>query len=363
MNVIPFTAENAADALAQIQAELGPHAVVLNVRQLPARGLTRLWKRSAGIEVLACLPEPDPVSAALAIPVVPPAQTTDPAPPSARPTREAPANCDVWAQCRHYMERNGLLPVYADQIVEEVRASRGTSKAGSLTDELGDCRRVLQRHWREPNTLADRCSPQPHVLIGPPGSGKTTVLCKWLAHSVLNQGMSARVGRLERHSANTAESLSVYGEILGVPVERFWGSPPELDRMLNLVDVPGIDVGDEAASAALSGLLRELPHAHVHLVLNGAYEPALLLTQINAFSRFDPQDLTVTHLDEEGRWGKLWNAVLGTKCSLRFLSAGQNIPGKLLAATAEQLFPTGFWPTEPISARNMGSAEPWQTRC
>ena len=33
--VIPFIADSAADAVAQIRAKLGPDAVVVNVRQLP----------------------------------------------------------------------------------------------------------------------------------------------------------------------------------------------------------------------------------------------------------------------------------------------------------------------------------------
>jgi flagellar biosynthesis GTPase FlhF len=47
--------------------------------------------------------------------------------------------------------------------------------------------------------------------------------------------------------------------------------------------------------------------------------------------------LILTHLDEEPRWGKLWNVVLGTKYPVRFLSAAQNIPGEFLSATAERI--------------------------
>src|SRR6185436_5330511 len=56
VQVIPFVAESATDAVAQIRAKLGPDAVVVNVRQLPADGLAKLWK-SARIEVLAYKPD------------------------------------------------------------------------------------------------------------------------------------------------------------------------------------------------------------------------------------------------------------------------------------------------------------------
>jgi flagellar biosynthesis GTPase FlhF len=80
----------------------------------------------------------------------------------------------------------------------------------------------------------------------------------------------------------------------------------------------------------------------VHLVVNAAYETPLLLAQVRAFAGLPIQDVLVTHLDEEPRWGKLWNLVLGTNCTLRFLAAGQNIPGEFTPATAEQIFARQF---------------------
>src|SRR6266487_7135485 len=56
LQVVPFVAESAADAVAQIRAKLGPDAVVVNVRQLPADGLAKLWK-TPRIEVLAYQPD------------------------------------------------------------------------------------------------------------------------------------------------------------------------------------------------------------------------------------------------------------------------------------------------------------------
>ena len=49
-----------------------------------------------------------------------------------------------------------------------------------------------------------------------------------------------------------------------------------------------------------------------------------------------------SHLDEEGRWGKLWNLVLGTNYRVGWLSAGQNIPGTFMAATAQDILSRQF---------------------
>src|SRR3974390_2548198 len=56
MQPIPFIAESAEDAVTQIRDRLGPEAVVVHVRPLPANGLAKLWQKPM-IEVLAYKPE------------------------------------------------------------------------------------------------------------------------------------------------------------------------------------------------------------------------------------------------------------------------------------------------------------------
>jgi flagellar biosynthesis GTPase FlhF len=88
--------------------------------------------------------------------------------------------------------------------------------------------------------------------------------------------------------------------------------------------------------------VKQFSAAHVHLVLNAAYESAQLLAQTRAFAALPVTDLIVTHLDEETRWGKLWNLVLGTDYPIRYLAAGQNIPGGFTEASAEHLLARHF---------------------
>src|ERR1051326_7584963 len=56
MKTTVFVAESATEALAQIRAELGPAAVVLDVRRLPGTGFSRLWQKPR-IQMLAGLPD------------------------------------------------------------------------------------------------------------------------------------------------------------------------------------------------------------------------------------------------------------------------------------------------------------------
>ena len=373
MQVHTFTAESAADAVAQIRAQLGPQALVLNVRPLPAEGLSRLWQKRR-IEVLACVPDASPANpGAVGDPLAvlrqevseiwPKLQGGQPISSSAElpsfpnisplsvpmqdaermdtPTLTGLARPGDW-RVGAFLETSGFLPVHAARIVEELRGLHGDMPPVSLGRELEMAATLLRRLWhrtaptRQMNTGA-------HVLIGAPGVGKTVCLCKWLAQTVLVEGRRAAIWRLDGRTANTAETLSVYGEILGIPVERTFSPESDLTAAeLLLIDLPGVSAGDAGAIAQVGQQIQKLGQPNIHLVLNAAYELPLLQAQVRAFSALPIADLIFTHLDEETRWGKLWNFVLGTNFSIRFLSAGQNIPGDWAEATAEQILARHF---------------------
>jgi flagellar biosynthesis GTPase FlhF len=316
MKVEQFIAESAVDAVEQIRSQLGPQAVVVDVRPLP----NHFWQKRR-IEVLAYMPEPSA-----------PKQDEVPA------EMEPPARADGHWNIGDVLENIGLLPVQAARIVESLQATHGDGSSVSLTEELALTRAILTRLWKPTKGVA---ASRLHVFVGAPGVGKTTVLCKWLTNSVLLGGASARVWRLDGRTANAAESLSVHGEILGVPVERSWMGGGS-DEQIGFIDLPGVAWSNGAALHELAEQVKQFSAAHVHLVLNAAYESAQLLAQARAFAILPVADLIVTHLDEETRWGKLWNLVLGTDYPIRYLAAGQNIPGDFTEASAEHLLARHF---------------------
>jgi len=365
VNLIPFIADSAQDAVAQIRSQLGPRAVVVHVRPLPPKGIARLWSRPK-FEVLAHRPDPstprlDLTSSDPAIPDDDFAShaSTDPqsfpktlSDHSLVPTPQNSTGFDISPdlladQNRHWrigpvLERAGFLPLNAQRVVDQLARRHGPRPPETLVQEIALSRLALASLWRKPSPPLDRTL-RPHVLVGAPGVGKSTCLCKWLAQTVLVENRPARVWRLDGSSANRADLVDVYGEILGVPTERAWrlDDPPD-DDLVRFIDLPGVDWQDPTALQNLARQLARFPSPQVHLVLNGAYDLPLLLAQIRAFSILPLEDLIVTHLDEELRWGKLWNLVLGTNCSLRFLAAGQNIPGDFLPASPDHILARQF---------------------
>jgi flagellar biosynthesis protein FlhF len=331
---IPFIAASAEEAVTQIRARLGSDAVVLNVRPLKPPGLARFWQKPM-IEVVAYRPEPA-------------------APPAAAPMNEALAefrqeleeikqqvdlNNSGW-RVAALLQKTGLLPLHAQRIVDELKSAHGDIPPSSLAEEINQARAQLAKTWRAPYAIGPHSR---HVLIGPAGSGKTTVLCKWLTQIALIEGRQARIWRLDGITANTAEFLSVHGEALNVPVERSWTAGGRaLEEDIGFIDLPGVDWRNPLAIRELSAQLVRLGSPHIHLVLNGAYDIKVLLAQARAFSVLPLEDLIISHLDEEPHWGKLWNLTLGAGLLIRHLSAGQNIPGEFWEASADRILTSQF---------------------
>jgi flagellar biosynthesis protein FlhF len=345
MELEQFIASSATDAAQQIRAKLGAGATVVNIRQIPGR-----WFHKPRIEVLAHAPEHmDPPTGQLL-------NMTDeatPAPPQLVPQAEtrcragcpdavsgyparSPASSGPPAEKlgpSALLESLGLLPLVAERVLEQVTANRPKW----LLDDLKHIRMALAATWISCRPSQARL----HVFVGAPGLGKTSALCKWLTLATLLEGKSAHVWRLDAATANTAEALTVHGDVLGVPVERTW-TDAAFDEDIGFVDLPGAVGADVEGVCEIVDRLGGTLEAQVHLVLNVAYDTTASLAQARAWAALPVRDLIVTHLDEEPRWCKLWNLMLGTGLPVRLLSTGQNIPSDFMEAGADRVLSRVF---------------------
>jgi len=374
MNLTRFLARDAADAVGQIRSRLGADAVVVSVTRAPASGVSRLWRKPQ-LEVLACLPQRAAATAAQLTPVAdtarefngqpaPPGEGTRPTSPlvpvpsgfrlnqldsdesdgvrsdtSSQRAESLASGAEGSWRSGAVLQEMGLQPLHVEKVLERAQSQHGSTPPAALAQELALVWAALASFWR-PAAIANEGSPAIHVFVGPPGSGKTTVLSKWLAKSVLADGVTARAWRLDGRTANFPSLLDVYGEILGVPVGREWNVQQRLEGFdAGFVDLPGVNARDLAAIRQLCFRVETIPGARVHLVLNAAYDVSVMLAQARAFAALPVNDVIFTHVDEEKRLMKLWNVVLGTNFTVRFLSGGQNIPGEFQVAVPDLLIP------------------------
>lgn len=384
MQLHTFIVDSALEAVERIRRELGPEAVVVSVRRLPPNGLSRLWK-SEQVEVIAGVgpapaPMEDPVEALReevrhlrarvtsgepepnrsvespgiraagslldvrdeeGIAEAPSVGSGSAAMPYSRPGNrgnvEEARGGTSGSRIARLLEGTGLLPRYAEQIADEVLQARDGVEGPGIGEELELARNYLRARWVARRRPRSRI----HLFAGPGGSGKSTVLAKWAAQAVLVGNEAAAIYQLDAHVANVSPLPSLYAELLGARFER--NLPEDWDESeLSFIDLPGFSASDEKGMEALRRAVKAAPGCHVHLVLNGAYEAGKLIEQARSWEGLGAVDLIVTHLDEESRWGKVWNLVMGTNLGVSHFSSGQNIPGDFIFATAEALFTRQF---------------------
>src|SRR5580658_6563517 len=224
MKFVAIVAESPNAALTQVHEQLGPDAVIVSVRKICPTGFSWLWPQSRKIEVTACVPqtssEPkrEHPPRKESVPLVSPGKLGI--------QRQVIKPSDGQWRSIGWLEANGLLPAFTKQLEEKVQILYGGKPLPTMPQEWTAITDLIICHWLPARQMTSRTG-RPHVFIGPAGSGKTTVLCKWMTSAVLINESRVRLWRLDGESANSSGLLTLHCELMGVPIERVWNEPDE----------------------------------------------------------------------------------------------------------------------------------------
>jgi len=339
-----FLVRSAEEAVQTIRERLGESAKVLSVRQVRGQGLGGLLGRTR-LEVIAQMPEAEPNL----LPYPPEKEGDsvgkgpgaspypDDAEMRARSSDYATARAaasqalrDVPTRLPELLKRSGFseamlarlqaMPVFNAQLDQPLHHA---------IPEVGQAlRQIMQKR-------AARPLPARTAFLGTPGVGRTTALCKWLAKEVFSRQRMARVLKAEFDRPNPAEGLAVFCEALGLTLDYFapghdeapMSSSPGLAGGSLYADLPGMSLHDPAGNAVLAKFLdREKFDGRV-LVLNAAYDSAMLRRAYAAGRDLGATHLVFTHLDELEHWGKLWDFLIEGELTPLFLATGPSLTG------------------------------------
>ena len=317
---------SADEAVKAIREQLGEHARVLSVRQLPGQGLAGLLGRPR-LEVIAQLGAPELPAAMqpqLGLPAGEPVVT------SANPfsfDRQSMVSRDMPAGLGDLLRRSGFSPGLVGRLEGAPELSNHERKP--LHRVLVDVGLVLgaAARRRAPRALSARAA-----FIGSPGVGRTTALCKWLARDVFTHQRTGRVFKAEFDRPNPSEGLGVFCEALGLMLEH--AAPdaplPQATGEFAYVDMPALSVRRPTENRPL---LRFLDTAQIEsrvLVMNALYDLPVLRDAYAAGRDLGATHLVFTHLDELEHWGRLWDFLIEGELSPLFLSTGAGLTGDLV---------------------------------
>lgn len=354
-----LTVRSAEEAVRVIRDKLGDQARVLSVRQVGGEGLKRFIS-SPKLEVIAEIPADDSgeisdsglleeaeVSEDLAV-----------------ADKEAPSSNEP-----NLPEDPGLSDVSFDESNDKVRLLR---KAGFDLNLLGEIQSWSSWQEMKDKPLADvlkeitvglsdrfrstKLTPTTDkiALIGAPGVGKTTTLCKFLAHEVFMNKKIPFVLKVENGIPNPDDALRIFCEVIGVTLFREPEGMPQVSEESPLyLDFPGLSLSNLQDWVEAKQTLDEMQVDTRVLVVNGAYERDILLRSIRSAKHVGATHLAITHFDELSNSTKLWPVLLQEDLSPLCICNGQNVTGDFSTNVLNQLISRTF--PEELYARGFST--------
>lgn len=336
-----FVVRSAEEAVQTIRDRLGENARVLSVRQVSGQGLAGLLGRQR-LEVIAQVAdvEPSPVmyppsgDAGASVAALAPFSAQAGSAPDLRVTDYAAARAaaaaalrDVPTRLPELLRRSGFSEALLSRL--QMMPAFAAAQSEPLHHSIAELGKALRQQ-----VLARPARPLPArtAFLGTPGVGRTTALCKWLAREVFSNRRMARVLKAEFDRPNPAEGLAVFCEALGVQLEYHAPgednpSPTTLGDAGLYADLPGLSLHMAGENAAISRFLdRERFDGRV-LVLNAAYDAAMLRRAYALGRDLGATHLVFTHLDELEHWGKLWDFLVEGELTPLFLATGPSLTG------------------------------------
>ncbi|MCX2727953.1 GTP-binding protein [Thermomicrobium sp. 4228-Ro] len=320
-----YRAESIQAALLLAKADLGPDAVIVDVRHIGPRTL----RGEDGVVELIAAP---------AQAVVRPAETR-------RPVTIPGSTGDPLFLS---MTALGLGPRFTEDLVRTFRRYRGTGEAlrRALAGRIAHY--IAVAPWLPVGGRAIL------ALVGPTGVGKTTTALK-LAATARADGFPAQVISLAGDDGHDMR-LEVLARGLGVPVIRA-ANGTELQRALRsstapftLIDTVGTNPYDPRAIAALEAALTTAPLVVcVTLPVSGDLDETLEAAR--RYAPLRPRALILTKLDETRRPGMALGIAERLGRPLLALTTGPSIPQDFVSASTSALAELAAWTLERLERR------------
>ena len=254
------------------------------------------------------------------------------------------------------LERSGFSTEFAEEIVASVEAGcrldpdRSVRQLHSLKESFSRdalesaAHTEIERRIQVSAELGTRESESRAVmLVGPPGSGKTSTLVKLALQFGVKARTSVDIFTTDVFRVGAWEQLGRYAQIAGATfesVQSVTALAASLERRSNrrlvLIDMPGYSAAEMEEAAEWAEYAQQ-SRIDVHLVLPVTLRTRVALDSIERFKLFGCRKLILTHWDELDSAAGACELIAKTGLPVSFISNGQQIPEDLHLASASEL--------------------------
>ena len=183
-----------------------------------------------------------------------------------------------------------------------------------------------------------------HMLVGPAGSGKTSLVAKLAANFKSNQDAKVLVVSYDNRRIAASEQLRIYSKILGIDFAAI-DSPTELEEMLLqkrnydlvLIDTAGRNPRSDEDMEDLRIFSECQVPIETHLILSLTEKQTQMDRAIRCFSSAGINSLFFSKLDESWTYGEIYNMAQKWSLPLGYFTTGQKIPGSFERASRERV--------------------------
>jgi flagellar biosynthesis protein FlhF len=350
--------KSAEEAVRLIKEKLGDNAKVVSVKQIGGEGLKRFIS-SPKLEVIAELSSPESeVEESI------PEQNAQPELSSSTvETQPNPLELESSSGSEnnpdHVLSKDdGIADLlhktgFDENLLSQIKSWTNWDqiKELSLADALKQITIGLSDRYKSNDQIPVTRS---IALIGTPGAGKTTTLCKILANEVFINKKVPMVLKIENGVPNPDDSLRIFCEVIGVTLFREFNKLPEItDQNPLYVDLPGLSLGSVEDWSQTKDALDQCGVDTRVLVINGAYDARVLHRSVQTAKHLGVTHLAITHFDELSNATKLWPLILNSGLTPFCVCNGQNVTGDFSKGVLNQMISKTF--PEEIYAKGFSS--------